>query len=65
MVSRKLVRTACRWMAIWLLAVVAVGCGGEGLGERPDTTIREVTLLYTNDFESAYDVGRPNKLDPR
>ena len=55
MASRRLVRPACRWAVVWLLAVVTVGCGAEGHGERPDTPIREVTLLYTNDFESAYD----------
>jgi 5'-nucleotidase/UDP-sugar diphosphatase len=55
MTSRQSVRTACRWAAVWLLVVVVVGCAVEDHGGRPDPTIREVTLLYTNDFESAYD----------
>ena len=55
MASRRLVRPACRWAVVWLVAVVSVGCGAQAPGEPPGTNIREVTLLYTNDFESAYD----------
>jgi 5'-nucleotidase/UDP-sugar diphosphatase len=53
--DQSLARTAYRWAVVWLLAIVSVGCGAQAPGEPPGTDIREVTLLYTNDFESAYD----------
>ena len=53
--DRRSARTVYRWAVVWLVAVVSVGCGAQAPGDPPDTNIREVTLLYTNDFESAYD----------
>ncbi len=46
-------RKVCRFAAIWMV-VVFLGCGTEPRNQ-PAATARDVTLLYTNDFESAYD----------
>jgi len=37
-----------------VLAAVS-GCGSCAAGSTSEPSVREVTLLYTNDFESAYD----------
>ncbi len=46
-------RKGCRCAAIWIVAVF-LGCGA-GPPSQPAAASRDVTLLYTNDFESAYD----------
>jgi 2',3'-cyclic-nucleotide 2'-phosphodiesterase (5'-nucleotidase family) len=43
-----------RLVVILLLGVIAPACGG-GIERPAPAGLREVTLLYTNDFESAYD----------
>jgi 2',3'-cyclic-nucleotide 2'-phosphodiesterase (5'-nucleotidase family) len=42
-----------RTSLLLLLLLAFIGCAEHG--ERPDERTRRVTLLYTNDFESAYD----------
>ena len=55
MQSKKARSKLSRLAAVWLVAGAALGCGAVVSEHETEDSVREVTILYTNDFESAYD----------
>ncbi len=55
MVERNIAKSLGRSLGIGLIAAVLIGCPEAPVKDVENGRVREVTILYTNDFESAYD----------